>query len=37
KEQAPSSWPSTADTVQRIDKHGGEPYEKTDEYIYFPN
>jgi hypothetical protein len=23
--------------VQRIDKHGGEPYEKTDEYIYFPN
>jgi arylsulfatase A-like enzyme len=36
-EQAPSAWPSTTNSPQRIDKHGGEPFEGTDEYIYFPN
>jgi hypothetical protein len=36
-EQAPSAWPSTTNSPQRIDKHGGEPFEDTDEYIYFPN
>jgi arylsulfatase A-like enzyme len=36
-EQAPSAWPSTTNSPQRIDKHGGEPFEDTDKYIYFPN
>ncbi|CAI8278456.1 MAG: Arylsulfatase [Porticoccaceae bacterium UBA1117] len=36
-EQAPPAWPSAVNAAQRIDKHGGEPYAETDEYVYFPN
>ena len=36
-EQAPPAWPSVINAAQRIDKHGGEPYTETDEYVYFPN
>ena len=36
-EQAETAWLSTTNSAQRIDKHGGEPFEDTDEYIYFPN
>jgi arylsulfatase A-like enzyme len=36
-EQLPPAWPSSMNAGQRIDKHGGEPYEETDEYVYFPN
>ena len=36
-EQAESLWPSVLDTPQRVDKHGGEPFNSNDEYIYWPN
>ena len=36
-EQAEPMWPSVLDLPQMIDKHGGQPYEAGDEYIYFPN
>ena len=36
-EQAPPMWPSITQAPQLIDKHGGEPYEPGDEYIYWPN
>jgi arylsulfatase A-like enzyme len=36
-EQATPLWPSTTDSPQLIDKHGGQPYVEGDEYIYFPN
>jgi uncharacterized sulfatase len=36
-EQAEPSWLSAMNAAQRIDKHGGEPYAETDEYVFFPN
>jgi arylsulfatase A-like enzyme len=36
-EQAEPLWPSVLDGPQLIDKHGGQPYEEGDEYIYWPN
>jgi arylsulfatase A-like enzyme len=36
-EQAEPLWPSVLDGPQLVDKHGGEPYEEGDEYIYWPN
>lgn len=36
-EQVEPLWPSVMDGPQLIDKHGGEPYEEGDEYIYWPN
>jgi arylsulfatase A-like enzyme len=36
-EQAEALWPSVANAPQLIDKHGGQPYEPGDEYIYWPN
>ncbi|MFT6052136.1 MAG: arylsulfatase A-like enzyme [Halioglobus sp.] len=36
-EQVPPAWPSVLNSPRRIDKHGGEPYEETDEYVYWPN
>lgn len=36
-EQAAPLWPSVMDGPQLIDKHGGQPYEAGDEYIYWPN
>lgn len=35
--QATPMWPSVLDGPQLIDKHGGQPYEEGDEYIYWPN
>jgi arylsulfatase A-like enzyme len=36
-EQAAPLWSSFLDSPQMIDKHGGQPYEEGDEYIYWPN
>ena len=36
-EQVEPSSLSAINAAQRIDKHGGEPFEETDEYIFFPN
>jgi uncharacterized sulfatase len=36
-EQAEPMWPSVFQGPQLIDKHGGQPYEEGDEYIYWPN
>ncbi|MCZ6617526.1 MAG: sulfatase-like hydrolase/transferase [Gammaproteobacteria bacterium] len=36
-EQADPLWPSVIQSPQLIDKHGGQPYEEGDEYIYWPN
>lgn len=36
-EQADPMWPSVLNAPQLIDKHGGQPYEEGDEYIYWPN
>ncbi len=36
-EQAEPLWPSITQSPQLIDKHGGQPYEPGDEYIYWPN
>ncbi|HEY5645451.1 MAG TPA: sulfatase-like hydrolase/transferase, partial [Pseudomonadales bacterium] len=36
-EQAQPLWPSITESPQLIDKHGGQPYEEGDEYIYWPN
>jgi uncharacterized sulfatase len=36
-EQAEPLWPSVINSPQLIDKHGGQPYEEGDEYIYWPN
>jgi arylsulfatase A-like enzyme len=36
-EQAEALWPSVLNGPQLIDKHGGQPYEPGDEYIYWPN
>ncbi len=36
-EQAEPMWPSVIQSPQLIDKHGGQPYEEGDEYIYWPN
>ncbi len=36
-EQAEPLWPSVMQSPQLIDKHGGQPYEPGDEYIYWPN
>jgi arylsulfatase A-like enzyme len=36
-EQAEPMWPSVFDTPMLIDKHGGQPYEEGDDYIYWPN
>ncbi len=33
----PPMWPSVMESLQLIDKHGGQPYEPGDEYIYWPN
>lgn len=30
-------WPSVLNGPQQIDKHGEQPYEQGDEYIYWPN
>lgn len=36
-DQAPPLWPSVIQSPQRIDKTGIEPFEDSDEYIYWPN
>ena len=36
-EQAEPMWPTVWNSPQLIDKHGGQPYEDGDEYIYWPN
>ena len=36
-EQAEPMWPSITPSPQLIDKHGGQPYEEGDDYIYWPN
>jgi uncharacterized sulfatase len=36
-EQAEPMWPSVMNGPQLVDKHGGQPYEEGDEYIYWPN
>lgn len=36
-EQAAPMWPSVLESPMLIDKHGGDPYEQGDEYIYWPN
>jgi arylsulfatase A-like enzyme len=36
-EQAEPMWPSVLDAPQMIDKHGGQPYEVGDDYVYWPN
>lgn len=36
-EQAEPMWPSVIQSPQLIDKHGGQPFEEGDEYIYWPN
>ena len=36
-EQADPMWPSVMNSPQLIDKHGGQPYQPGDEYIYWPN
>ena len=36
-EQAEPLFPSALQSAQRIDKHGGEPWEDKDEFIYWPN
>jgi len=36
-EQPEPRWPSITQSPQLIDKHGGQPYEPGDEYIYWPN
>jgi len=36
-EQAPPLWPSVLDVPQLVDKHGGQPYEPGDTYVYWPN
>jgi uncharacterized sulfatase len=36
-EQAEPMWPSVLDGPQLIDKHGGQPFEPGDDYIYWPN
>jgi len=36
-EQAEPMWPSVMNGPQLIDKHGGQPYEEGDEFIYWPN
>ena len=36
-EQAAPMWPSVLNGPQLIDKHGGQPYEPGDDYIYWPN
>ena len=36
-EQAEPLWPSAVNSAQRIDRHGEEPFNPNDEYIYWPN
>jgi len=36
-EQVEPLWPSVLQGPQRIDKTGGQPYDKGDEYLYWPN
>jgi uncharacterized sulfatase len=36
-EQADPLWPTIVNSPQLIDKHGEQPYEPGDEYIYWPN
>lgn len=36
-EQVDSLWPTITNGPQLIDKHGEQPYEEGDEYIYWPN
>ena len=36
-EQADPAWPTVFDAPQRIDKHGLQPFDESDEYIYWPN
>lgn len=36
-EQSDPMWPSVLDSPMLVDKHGGQPYEEGDEYIYWPN
>jgi len=36
EQQAPM-WPTVVNSAQLIDKHGGQPYEPGDDYIYWPN
>jgi uncharacterized sulfatase len=36
-EQAEPMWPTVWNSPHLIDKHGGQPYEDGDEYIYWPN
>ena len=35
--QADPMWPSVWESAQSVDKHGGQPLEAGDEYIYWPN
>jgi uncharacterized sulfatase len=36
-EQAQPLWPSVLEAPQLVDKHGGQPYEPGDTYVYWPN
>lgn len=36
-QQAEPLWPSILDAPQLIDKHGEQPYQAGDEYVYWPN
>ena len=36
-EQVEPLWRSVIDMPQRIDKHGEEPFDASDEYVYWPN
>jgi uncharacterized sulfatase len=36
-DQAPPLWPSVLESPQLVDKHGGQPYEPGDTYVYWPN
>jgi len=35
--QPEPAWPAEMESPQRIDKHGAEPWEADDEYVYVPN
>ena len=36
-DQVEPLWRSVIDMPQRIDKHGEEPFDASDEYVYWPN
>jgi uncharacterized sulfatase len=35
--QPEPAWPAEMESPQRIDKHGAEPWEESDEYVFVPN